>query len=135
MGKMENTLIIDTDILIDFFRKNPNTVKWFSENKDRIDFATTIINVFELYTGAFKTSNSEKRIKELESFLETIKIFKFTLDSAKEAGKQRVELEKQGQVIDMRDIFIGAIALVENIPIKTNNIKHFSRINGLKISG
>jgi len=130
---MENTLIIDTNILIDFFRRNSDTIKWFNENKDKIDFATTIINVFELYSGAFKVSNSEKRVKDLEKFLDSIKIFKFTLDSAKEAGKQRAELEKQGQVIDMRDIFIGAIALSENLPIKTNNKKHFSRIEGLKI--
>ncbi len=133
MGKMENTLIIDSDILIDFFRKNPETIQWFDENKNKFNFATTIINVFELYTGAYKASNSEKRIKELENFLESIKIFKFTLDSAKEAGKQRAELEKSGQVIDMRDIFIGSIALIKNVPIKTNNIKHFKRIEGLNI--
>ncbi|MEK6859560.1 MAG: type II toxin-antitoxin system VapC family toxin [Nanoarchaeota archaeon] len=130
---MENTILIDSNIIIDFFRKNQDTIKWFNENKNKIIFATTIINVFELYTGSYKAFDSEEKIYELENFLNTIKIFGFTQDSAKEAGKLRVDLEKQGQMIDMRDLFIGAIALAENISIKTNNKKHFSRIDGLKI--
>lgn len=130
---MENTAIIDTNVLIDFFRKKPDVLNWFNENKDKINFATTIINVFELYSGAFKSLNPEIRIKELEEYFSSIKIYKFTLHSAKEAGKIRAKLEKQGEMIDMRDIFIGAIAITKNIPIKTNNIKHFSRIEGLKM--
>ena len=130
---MENTIIVDSDITIDFFRKNPEIVKWFKENENKFTFATTIINVFELYTGSYKSFNSEEKIKELEDFLMTVKIFYLTLDCAKEAARLRTNLEKSGSIIDIRDLIIGSIAVTNNFPLKTNNKKHFSRIEGLKL--
>jgi len=131
---MENTLLVDSDIIIDFFKEKPEIVTWFKENENKFNFATTIINVFELYTGSYKSFNSEEKIKELENFLITLKIFDFTLDCAKVAGKQRANLEKSGSMIEIRDLIIGSIAVINKIPLKTNNIKHFSRIKGLKFA-
>ena len=130
---MENTVIVDSDILIDFLRKKQEIVEWINENKNKIRFTTTVINAFELYTGAYKSLNSDKKIKELDDFLETIEIFEFKTNYAKEAGKQRSKLEREGLTIDIRDLLIGVIALTKRIPLKTNNKKHFERIEGLRL--
>jgi len=60
-------------------------------------------------------------------------VLNFSNGSVKMAGELMAKLEKEGKVLDFRDLFIGTIALANNYPIKTNNIKHFNRIEGLKI--
>jgi len=130
---MENTLVLDSDILIDILREDPKTVSWFKENENKFELATTVINLFELYTGAYKSKDSENRIKDVEEIAKKLHICSFLAKHSLEAGRQRAELEKHGEMIDMRDIFIGSIALVEGFALKTNNKKHFSRIKGLSV--
>ncbi len=130
---MEDTLFLDTDVLIDILRNEPKTINWIKENEERYEFATTVINLFELYTGAYKAINYGEKIKDIEELSEKLKVFPFLLKHSKEAGKQRAKLEKKGILIDSRDLLIGIIALIEGFPIKTNNKKHFSRIEDLKV--
>jgi predicted nucleic acid-binding protein len=42
-------------------------------------------------------------------------------------------LRKENLLIEFRDIFIAATCLVNHLPIKTINKKHFERIKGLEI--
>jgi tRNA(fMet)-specific endonuclease VapC len=130
---MENAICLDTDFLIDFLRKKEYALNWVKESEDKFVLATTIINVFELFTGAHyyvKSLDAAAVVKELVSKL---KILEFSMAAAEEAGKQYVELEKQGRVIEHRDLFIGIIALKEGFSVKTGNKKHFLRIKGLKV--
>jgi len=55
-----------------------------------------------------------------------------TAKIAEKAGKIYLRLKRENKVIDLRDIFIGANALIYNIPLATINRKHFTRIKGLK---
>ena len=41
------------------------------------------------------------------------------------------QLRQVNKMIEFRDIFIAATALVYNLPVKTLNKKHFARISGL----
>ncbi len=130
---MGNILFLDTDILVDILRNDFKTINWIKENEDRYEFAISVINLFELYTGAFKSHDSETKLKDIEELYKKLKIFSFLLKHTKEAGKQKANLEKKGNIIESRDILIGSTALVEGFPIKTNNKKHFERIEGLEI--
>jgi len=133
MEKLENCICLDSDILIDLLRNKKETLEWLKENENKFIFATTIINVFELYAGAYNSENQEKRIKAVKKLIEKLKILNINLRIVEEAGKHYAKLKKEGQIIDNRDLFIGVIALTENIPLKTNNKSHFSRIDGLLI--
>lgn len=130
---MEDTLVIDSDVLVDLLRNNIDTINWFKENKDKFQFATTIINLFELYVGAYKSVNKDKEIKDILDLIERFTILDFTIECAEQAGKQRASLEKKGQILESRDILISSIVIKNNFSLKTNNKKHFSRINGLKL--
>lgn len=129
--EMENAICLDSDFLIDFLRKKEYALTWVKDNEDRCTLATTIINAFELFTGAY--SYDENAIKAVENLISKLRILDFSLKSAKESGKQYAELSKSGKMIKHRDLFIGIIALTEGFSMKTNNLKHFSRIKGLKI--
>jgi predicted nucleic acid-binding protein len=41
--------------------------------------------------------------------------------------------ERTNQIIEFRDIFIGAICLANNLPVCTSNTNHFNRIDGLEL--
>jgi len=130
---MEDTIALDTNILVDLLREIPKTIKWIKEYKDKYELSTTIINVFELYAGAYKDVNVEKKISDINELLQNFKILDFSIKCAKEAGKQKAKLESQGLMIDRGDLFIGSIVLSNNLPLKTNNKKHFERIEGLRL--
>ena len=57
---MENSICIDTDCLVDFLRKKPEAVLWVQEWGEKASLSTTLINVFELYFGAYKSVNHKK---------------------------------------------------------------------------
>jgi predicted nucleic acid-binding protein len=130
---MENSVCLDTDILIDFLRNKGEVVDWIIKNEEKNVFSTTIINLFELYFGAYKSQNFQDKISAVKKLEEKLKIIYFSEKSAETAGRIGAELEKKGNLIDKRDLFIGTIALTEGYAIKTNNKKHFSRIDGLSI--
>lgn len=130
---MEDSIALDTNILIDLLREIPETVKWIKEHEEEYRLVTTIINVFELYAGAYNDVNVEKKVSDIDKLLQNFKIIDFSIKCAKEAGKQKARLESQGQMIDRGDLFIGSIVLSNNLPLKTNNKKHFERIEGLEL--
>jgi len=48
-------------------------------------------------------------------------------------GELKALLEKNGNIIDDMDLLIASTALVNNMILVTNNVKHFRNIKGLKI--
>ncbi len=124
---------LDTDIIANFLRNKPEAIKWFNKNKNE-RLATTTINLFELYYGAYKSKNPKRSLQEVNNLMSQLLILNLSVESANEAGRQFALLGKKGKIIEIRDILIGAIALAENFSLKTNNKKHFSRIKGLKLA-
>lgn len=124
---------LDTDIIIDFLRKDKIVLGKIIELKklnNRI--STTTINAFELFKGLPDLSEQSK-YDSAEIFLNNVHIFKFTLSSSKIAANIFNDLMAKGQVIELPDIMIASIALENNESILTRNIRHFERIPGLRI--
>ena len=131
MEFMENKVCLDSDFIIDFLRNDKNAIRWLNENSET-EIVTTAISVFELYLGEYK-SESSNRMQKLEEFIEKLDILILNREIAKKAAEVAAKLEKDGKMIDFRDILIGCIALTHKIPLKTNNKKHFERIVGLEL--
>ena len=49
------------------------------------------------------------------------------------AGKITARLERDGKMMDIRDLLIASIALVNDFGVVTNNIEHFNKIPHLKL--
>ena len=56
-----------------------------------------------------------------------------TTEIAQLSGEIYKDLKAKNQHIEFRDIFIGATAIMRNIPLLTLNEKHFTGIKGIKI--
>ena len=92
------------------------------------DYCTTSVNVFELWHGRKKG----EVINELLSSLKTL-----NLDSAasRKAGDILRVLQAEGNILDLKDLFIGAICIAQGAKLMTFNKKHFQKLGkfGLEI--
>ena len=93
--------------------------------------------LLEIIRGIY-LKDSMKNIKEnerdkIDNFLSSFVVLDFDKESAIKTGEIEAELQNKGEIIDLEDIMIGAIALKNNETLVTRNKKHFEKINGLKI--
>jgi len=132
---METTrAVIDTDILIDLLRNVTKVIDSITrmERKGCL-LATTTINAFELFHGAYKSKRREKNLAATKTLLKRLIILKMGLTSAQNAARIYAQLEKEGQAIGLRDIMIAAITQTKSYSLATRNIEHFQKIKGLNL--
>lgn len=90
------------------------------------------ITIAELYYGASKSNNREERVKDVDfivSHFGIVPIFR----ALPLYGDMKAKLENEGNRIDDFDILIGTTAIVNGMVMVTDNIKHLSRLPGIKI--
>ena len=123
-------LLVDTSIVIDHLRKqNKSSTTLVKAAATHTLYISTIVE-FELFAGALDTQKQ----RDLQTILERCKMIPFTSEIAQNAAKIYQQLRQQNQLIEMRDIFIGATAIVYKLPLLTINSKHFIRIEHLEIA-
>jgi len=129
-------VLVDTDVLINTLRKKPD--------RGCIDFLRhiesgdisgylSVLTVFELYYGAYLSDNPTKNIKPVNELLSIFSILDLSLDTCKHSGQVGAGLCVDGAGIDFRDLLIGVTARQLNMVLVSYNLKHFSRINGLRV--
>jgi predicted nucleic acid-binding protein len=127
-------VVIDTDILVDFLRGNPEATSLVSRLEERkFLLATTAVNEFELYYGAHKSKEPERAVMLTRQLLDRLIVLPLTSKSARKAGHIYAALEKQGYPIGLRDTLIGAIAKSRDFSVATKNMCRFQKIDGLKL--
>ena len=120
---MDEKICLDTDVCIEIVKGNKNLNHFFET--DNLPYVSTI-TVFELL---LRKTNLDK----IDFLLSKVNILNFDEVSAKKASYIYKELEKFGELIEFRDIFIASISIINNCTLATLNKKHFSRIKGLKL--
>ena len=124
---------LDTDIIIDFLKKRDYAVKKIKNLQDKeIKLSTTTVNTFELFKGAEKSGNLEA-FNTLNQIFSNISIYDFNFESSKKAAEIFEKLKSKGELLDLADIMIAAIAITNSEILLTRNTKHFNRISELKI--
>lgn len=84
------------------------------------------ITVAELLYGAV-WSGSDKNLKLTKKFCNKIEVLPI-YDNLMEYAKQKSELRRQGLLIDDFDLLIGCTAIVNDLILVTDNVKHFNRL-------
>lgn len=123
--------LIDTNIFVDLLRNNLDIENFSIEG----DLVTCSVTLCELYYGAERTSNPSRSIQGIESLVKdlNLKILAFDGDTSKTFAKIKVRLEKSGQRLEDFDLMIAATAIQNDMTLVTNNLKHFKRIEGLRL--
>jgi tRNA(fMet)-specific endonuclease VapC len=90
------------------------------------------ITVAELKFGAANSTRIEENSKTVESFIDGISVLPI-FSSLDFYARQKAKLRKHGLMIDVFDLLIGASAVAHSMILVTRNIKHFERIEGIRI--
>jgi len=124
--------LLDTDTVIYILKGHP-TVKQNLQRYLHDPVKLCVITLLELYYGACKsqrvTSNSAK-IRTLESALEILPVGQEIVEIF---GTEKAKLERRGTPLEDFDLVLGCCALAHNLTLVTNNVKHFKRIEGLRV--
>ena len=122
-------MILDTSFLIALLINKPEAVKKASLIEEEEIIKITSISVFELMKG-IKKENHREKVMEL---MNNLVVLDLTKESAYEAGLISKALILKGKEIEPEDCMIAGIAIVNNEVLLTRNIKHFERVEGLKV--
>lgn len=90
-----------------------------------------MIVLHELYYGAFNSTKLEQNLDELSSF--ELPMLPFEMGDARVAGEVRAALRQLGTPIGAFDLLIAGQALARDLTIVTNNVREFSRVQGLRV--
>lgn len=95
--------------------------------------AVSIVAAAEVYEGAFGTPDPHAALAGLRDFLSDFAVLPLTDPIVVRFARLRAELRRQGQLIPDMDLLIAATALDEDLTLVTRNIRHFARIDALKL--
>ncbi len=131
---------LDTSFLIDLIR-GKEEIKKIEEilGKKEESIAIASPSIVEIFKGLYLKKNlaniKENEFDIISEILSSMVILNLDKKSAVLAGKIEADSINKGQLIDLEDIMIGAIAITNNEVLLTRNKKHFEKIKGLKIEG
>ncbi len=127
--------LFDTDILSQVLKPSPspNLLVRLAEVPPEQQF-TTAITVGEMVYGAHRSTRREHFLRQLEERVwPAVRILPFDRFAGEVYGQLRAELERAGTPLAEPDLRIAAIAVANNLTMVTGNVRHFSRVPGLRV--
>ena len=89
--------------------------------------------VFYEVQGGLLAKNLLKRLADFEAFVQSTKRVEFVWPIWQRATEIYASLSQKGRLIDDLDLLIAAFCLEKDYMLVTNNLRHFERIDGLKL--
>ena len=128
-------VILDTSILIAAERQEFE-IDSITENREEEIFGLSVISVSELLHGVNRANSLTRRLKRsayVEKIIELFPIFVFEVSMARIYAELWSDLSSRGIRIGAHDLMIGSTALSLGFSVATHNMRHFERIEGLKL--
>ena len=128
-------VIFDTSFLIEAERRK-SEVSQFIKNREKEVFGISVITVSELLHGVHRADSTPRRLKRsayVEKVIEIFPIYNFDTSTARIYAELWADLSRKGIQIGSHDLIIGSTALSLGFSVATYNLRHFERIEGLKL--
>ena len=128
-------VIFDTSFLIEAERRE-SEISRFAENREEEVFGISVITVAELLHGVHRADSIKRRLKRsayVEKVIELFPIYNFEISVARIYAELWSDLSRKGIQIGAHDLIIGSTALSLGFSVATYNLRHYKRIEGLKI--
>ena len=122
---MAELILLDTDVLVDFFRGNSKAVAFVNAHSARIILSSIV--VAELYAGV----KGDAEQAALENFISLFRVVPVSAEIAKAGGLYKCDYGKSHGV-GLADAILAATAEAENAKLKTLNTKHYPMLRGLR---
>lgn len=124
--------LLDTNIVSDLIRNPQGRVAARIAEVGEAKVCTSIIVAAELRYGAAKRG-SARLTTQMESVFAGLEILPFEAPSEIAYGNLRARLETGGTPIGANDLLIAAHAVTHGYTMVTDNVREFSRIEGLPV--
>lgn len=123
-------MVVDSTIFIEHLRAKDKEKTTLSGLPASAILYVSAVTVFELFCGAIDANKH----RQVQTILQDVLILPVTAIIGEKAGEIFRDLRTKGLMIEISDILIAATALVNDLPVKTLNIRHFSRVQGLTLT-
>ena len=125
--------LLDTNTCIFIMNHRPSKVREKFASLDISLIAISSITLFELEWGFRKGSKAKENLERLEGFTSLIDVSAFDALAARKAGELHQHLREHGTPIGDMDLLIAGHALALDATVVTNNVREFSRVQGLVV--
>lgn len=136
-SKQIDKILLDTDVLNFISKRNHRLAPKFRPIVQNKILATTFISVAEIYFGIFKNVNYQKRWWNfwVKNVFPNLVIIYPDYKTCEIFGRLRADDKKYKphRNTNFPDLWIASCAIQFDLPLLTNNIKHFQHINNLKL--
>jgi tRNA(fMet)-specific endonuclease VapC len=122
--------VLDTDHCIAILRQKLDLSAHVAADEELF---VTSISVAELTHGADRSLHREDNLTRLEVLFAALVVLPFDEMAGRRFGHLKAELEERGEPLDDLDLQIASIALEHNLPLATNNTRHFQRVKNLEL--
>jgi len=125
--------LLDTNVCVDYLAGlHPKVVQRIQETHPA-ELATSSVVAAELRYGAEKSKQPARNHSRLDILLSELRCLEFDAEAAAAYGPLRLALERRGRTIGAHDLLIAAHALSTGLILVTDNVREFSRIQGLAV--
>ena len=128
MKKVDNQILADTSVWVEFFRPNSKTGNTLEQLILENSVWICGIVLFELIQGV----RSEDERSKILSTMSNLKYIEMSKSLWQKAGELASSIKTKGLNLPQSDIFIATVAIDYNLSIFTLD-KHFEQIPGVRI--
>ena len=129
-------VVLDTNVLSALMQKLPDiqVVAWL-DNQNAESIWISSITLFEARYGLALLSAGKRKSLLQERFDQLVqddlenRVLQFDADAATQASQLAAERKARGRPVDIRDTFIGGIALAKRATLATRNTRHFDDLS------
>lgn len=125
--------VLDTNICIYFLNQRSEHIIHQLRKIPPQDIWLCSIVKAELWYGATKSARKAENQARLEEFFTGFLSLPFDEGAVHVYGEIRSQVERDGISVGPKDLFISAIAMVNNCVLLTHNSEEFQHINGLDV--
>lgn len=126
----DKSLMLDTSILIDYFRKTDKARSRLVAHFRAYDqLFISSITEFEVVNGA-----TAAHLEFWNGLLPRFIVLNFDSKVARKAADCVAQLKRSRKTMDVPDLFIAATALAHGLMLDTLNRKHFMVVDGLELA-
>jgi tRNA(fMet)-specific endonuclease VapC len=120
--------VLDSDHCIAILREQLDLRDWVPSVES---LAVTAVSVGELMHGVYKSARRQENLARLSVLLAALVILPFDEAAARQFGRIKAELERDGSTLGDLDLQIASIAVARGISLITHNQRHFQRVPDL----
>ncbi len=127
-------IFVDSNYVIDYLRGRAYTRDLIEKIKNKeFEAHISVATVFELYVGALLSHDPKNRFEDVEKLLNWFYIIDVNKEIMLLSAKIHVDLRRRGLALEIQDILIAATSISMGMALLTNNKKHFTNIQGLRL--